>query len=81
MNYPSTPDVSSQTMPPESSSESAEFKNRLVSEANFELLRQCQKQIYEATEMTPSLRKIVNLVITEEAIQRVAKAMIQTFEP
>ncbi|MCD6047037.1 MAG: hypothetical protein K0S08_684 [Gammaproteobacteria bacterium] len=60
--------------------EPSEFKNRLVSEENFELLRNAQKKIFEATEVTPSLRKIVNMVINRETIERVTNQIIQTLK-
>ena len=51
-------------------------KQYLISNDNFHLLKQCQQDIFEATEMSPSLRKIINEIINVESLQKVKTKFI-----
>jgi hypothetical protein len=62
-----------------SDSTEAEDKNsklHLFTDTKFQLLRQCQQEIFEATESSPSIRKIINQLITEENLQRIKSQFI-----
>lgn len=59
--------------------EGGDTKQYLISNENFHLLRQCQQEIYEATEMSPSLRKIINEIINVESLQKVKTKFISVW--
>jgi len=44
-------------------------KQHLITNEKFTLLKECQQNIYLTTESTPSIRKIINELITEENLQ------------
>jgi hypothetical protein len=56
--------------------EEGEARQYLISDANFQLLKQCQKDVYDATETSPSIRKIINAIINEENINKVKTRFI-----
>ena len=56
--------------------ENLEPKVRMISEENFALLKTYQHKIFEATEVTPSLRKILNSLITRENLESISKSII-----
>jgi len=60
--------------------EIADKKQYLINEINFQLVKQCQQAIYEATESSPSIRKIINELITEENLQKITKKFIQIWK-
>ena len=43
----------------------------LLTDENFEAIRKIQSEIYEITEVTMSMRKVINQLITEEALAQV----------
>lgn len=59
--------------------EGGDIKQYLISNENFHLLRQCQQEIYQATEMSPSLRKIINEIINVENLQKVKTKFISVW--
>lgn len=63
---------------PVKTSETVETKTHIISEENFALLKSYQYKIFEATEVTPSLRKILNSLITKENLELVATSIIQS---
>jgi len=46
--------------------ESIDIKQHFFNNEKFQLLKQCQQEIFEATEVSPSLRKIINDLINPE---------------
>lgn len=56
--------------------EEGDARQYLISDVNFQLLKQCQKEIYDATESSPSIRKIINAIINEENINKVKTKFI-----
>ncbi|GEM_PF-5925101 len=44
-------------------------KQHLITNEKFTLLKECQQNIYLTTEISPSLRRIINELITEENLQ------------
>lgn len=51
-------------------------KKNLLSDENFDLLRQCQMKIQDITDFSPSIRMIINNLINEESIQKVTDNII-----
>lgn len=60
--------------------ENSDTKQYLINEANFLLLKQYQQAIYTATESSPSIRKIINELITEENLQKITKKFIEVWK-
>ena len=58
------------------SSEIPEVKQHLITEEKFQLLRQCQQAIFTETESSPSIRKIINELITDENLQKIKSKFI-----
>ena len=56
-----------------------ETKQHFINEENFKLLKQCQQEIFELTEVSPSLRKIVNELINDENLNKIKSRFITTW--
>ena len=46
-----------------------EAKQHFFNNEKFQLLKQCQQEVFEATEVSPSLRKIINELINPDNLQ------------
>jgi hypothetical protein len=53
---------------------------RLLNDEKYYMLQQCQKSIYQATESTPTIRKIINELITEENLQKIITKFIEVWK-
>jgi hypothetical protein len=62
------------------SNEPSDTKQHLITDEKFQLLRQCQQEVYAATEASPSMRKIINEIITEENLQKVKSKFIEIWK-
>lgn len=60
----------------ESSNEAKQF---FINDEKFKLLKMLQREIFEATEISPSIRKIVNDLINEENLQKVKTKFINVW--
>jgi hypothetical protein len=49
----------------------------LLSDESFELLRSAQREIREATELMPSLRKMINKIVNPEAVRQLTQRFIE----
>ena len=49
----------------------------MLTDESFQLLRKAQQKIGEATELMPSMRKLVNALITEEGVDELSQQFIQ----
>lgn len=49
----------------------------LLSNESFELLRLSQSRIREATDMMPSLRKMINELVNQEAVELLTQRFIE----
>ena len=49
----------------------------ILSKRSYQLLREVQQEIFEEVEATPSIRKLVNLLITEDNIYKVKQLLIE----
>lgn len=58
---------------------SQEPKQYFISDENFNLLKTCQKTIYDATELMPAMRRLVNALITPENIEKVKKEYLNKY--
>ena len=50
----------------------------ILSDQSYELLRETQEKVFAATEITPSVRKLVNLMITPENLAKIADQLINS---
>ena len=48
----------------------------LLTDESFERLRKAQQKVQEETELTPSLRKLINRLVTAEAVDKATKSLI-----
>jgi hypothetical protein len=62
-----------------SEEEDKSSKLHLFTDTKFQLLRQYQQEIFEATESSPSIRKIINQLITEENLQKIKSQFIEVW--
>jgi hypothetical protein len=60
----------------QTNSEHAESKKYLINDDKFDLIKQCQQEVFTATESRPSIRKIINELITEENLQEIKSKFI-----
>jgi hypothetical protein len=70
-------------MPPNNesiNSDPSETKQYFIDDEKFQQLRQCQQTIFNAIEVSPSLRKIVNELITPENLEQVTKKYLSVFK-
>jgi hypothetical protein len=57
-----------------------EDKQQYINKDKYQLLLQCQKSVYQATDSSPSIRKIINELITEDNLQKVKSTFIQVWD-
>lgn len=55
-------------------------KKYLLSDPVFNKLREAQQRINEAIDVTPNLRKLIDLIMTDEAIDVCAKHFIEQYQ-
>ena len=48
----------------------------LITNTNFEKIKQLQQEIQDATDVYPSLRKIINLLINDDAIYTIKQQLL-----
>ena len=56
--------------------EAEKKKEFLLNQDNFELLMNVQREIEEATEMRPTFKKLINMLVTEESLNNVRKIIL-----
>ncbi len=56
-----------------------EVKQHFMNDENFKKLRHLQQELLLVTEVMPSLRKIINVFITEENVRNYKENFIQQF--
>ncbi len=57
-----------------------ENRKFLLNEQSYGLLSAAQRKIREATEITPHIRKILNAIVTAEAVEKAAQMFIEKYE-
>ena len=60
--------------------ESAEIRKFLLAEETFEAFKKVQREILDKTDISPSIRKMVNMIITEEEINNVKDKLILKYQ-
>ena len=60
-----------------SDSEIQEKKDFLLNKENFERLMKAQRKIEEVTEMRPTFKKLINALVTDEAVNQVKDRIIE----
>lgn len=60
-----------------SDSEIQEKKDFLLNKENFERLMKAQREIEEVTEMRPTFKKLINALVTDEAVNQVKDRIIE----
>ncbi len=60
--------------------ESTETRKFLLREETFEDFKKVQREILDKTEVSPSIRKMVNMIITKETIDKVKEELILKYQ-
>lgn len=55
-----------------------EEKQYFINDDKYQLLQQYQQFIYKATEVSPSVRKLVNELITKENLDKIKMKLIES---
>ena len=63
----------------ESISNVEETRKFLLNEKSYGLLSEAQRKIRESTEITPHVRKILNELVTPEAVEKVTQMFIDKY--
>ena len=56
-----------------------ETKSNYIKPERYEKIRQCQESIFEATQISLSVKRIINELITEDNLQKIKEKFIQLF--
>ena len=56
-----------------------EIKSNYIKEEQFEKIRQCQAIIFEQTQISLSVKRIINELITEDNLQKIKEKFINLF--
>jgi hypothetical protein len=62
------------------SNENNETKQHFISEEKFQVLRQYQQRIFLETHVSPTVRKIIHELITQENLEQVTQKLIKQFQ-
>jgi hypothetical protein len=57
-----------------------EAKQHLITEENYQLLQKLQNEVLKATEVSPTIRKIINEIINEENLNKVKTKFINVWK-
>jgi hypothetical protein len=55
-------------------------KQHFISEEKFLLLKHCQQEIFDATAVSPSIRRLVNELICTDNLQRVKNKFLESLQ-
>ena len=58
------------------SSDEREEKRHLINDSNYHLLKQFQQDLFKEIELLPSMRKLVNELITAENLEKIKTKLI-----
>lgn len=56
-----------------------EIKSNYIKEEQFEKIRQCQAIIFEETQISLSVKRIINELITEDNLKKIKEKFINLF--
>ncbi len=60
-------------------SSNQQIKSNYIKEEQYEKIKQCQESIFEATQISLSVKRIINELITEDNLQKIKDKFIQLF--
>ena len=70
-------EVIDENLPPnKESKEASDLKQYFINDVQFQMLKQCQQEIYVKTEVSPAIRKLVNELINVENLQKIKNRFI-----
>jgi hypothetical protein len=55
-------------------------KSHFIDDEKYEILKNIQQQVFEATEVNPTVRRLVNALITQENLYKVRDRMIESLK-
>jgi hypothetical protein len=64
---------------PEETIKNEEQKSTYLTEDKFKLIKQCQKDIFEAIQISLSIKKIIHELITEENTEKIKNKFINLY--
>ncbi len=56
-----------------------EIKSNYIKQEQYEKIKQCQESIFEATQISLSVKRIINELITEDNLQNIKDKFINLF--
>ncbi len=56
-----------------------ENKSNYIKQEQYEKIRQCQESIFEETQISLSVKRIINELITEDNLQKIKEKFINLF--
>ncbi len=59
--------------------ENKENKSNYIKQEQYEKIKQCQEAIFEATQISLSVKRVINELITEDNLQKIEDKFIQLF--
>lgn len=62
-----------------SGNESTEERKQLFTEENYQLIRKIQQEVFEVTDVSPSVRKILNELINRDQLEEIKNRLIGQF--
>lgn len=60
-------------------SNSSDAKKYLLTDECFRKLKKVQREIYNKTDLFPSIRKMIDIIITDEIINKLKEKLISQF--
>jgi sulfur relay (sulfurtransferase) DsrC/TusE family protein len=63
-----------------SSDVASKEKRSFISDENYALLKQYQQEIFEATETSPTIRKMINELVSIENLEKVKSKYLKVWE-
>jgi hypothetical protein len=65
---------------PDAGNEPNEERKLLFTEENYQLIRKIQQEIFEITDVSPSIRKILNEIIRKDQLEEIKIRLIDQFK-
>lgn len=57
----------------------SEQNDYFLSEGNYQRLQNLQKEIYQSTAVTPSMKKLVNLILNQSDVEHIKHQLMELF--
>ena len=65
---------------PDTGNEPTEERKQLFTEENYQLIRKIQQEIFEVTDVSPSIRKILNEIIRKDQLEDIKTRLTDQFK-